>query len=187
MKTFLVLGRNRCLTCGILSPCKSPRRLCVLEECHQPAVTSGREGKRVKFQFWVNRAFNTEFFVFPTPPSRVSLSADLLTLSFIFLRFLCFFSGPQTCFSLNSFRHRVISSLTHSTSSSLSSQTSLRFLFFSLPLLCLCPAHLPCASFRVTTHFFFQVFLFLIFPFRLSVSGLLDSRVSADEMKRKWK
>lgn len=89
-------------------------------------------GKPVKFQFWVNRAFNADFFVFLPPPSRVSLSTDLLTLSFIFL---CFFTGPQTCFSLNSFRRCVISSLTHSTSSSLSSQTSLRFLFLPLLLL----------------------------------------------------
>lgn len=144
-------------------------------------------GKRVKFQFWVNRAFNAEFFVFPTPPSRVSLFTDLLILSFIFLRFLCFFSGPQTCFSLNSFRHRVISSLTHSTSSSLSSQTSLRFLFFSSSSQLVCV--LPVCHVRFSSHhsLFFQIFLFLIFPLLLSVSGLLDSCVSADEMKRKWK
>lgn len=77
------LGHNRCQTCGIFAPCKTPRRWCALEKCHQPPVTSGREENGLNFNFeWTVPLKPNSLFFWSRPPASLFLPICSLCLSF---------------------------------------------------------------------------------------------------------
>lgn len=123
--------------------------------------------------------------VSPSLYVSVFLFSRLCPLCHHFFHFLRFLSGPQTYITLNSFRQHAISSLAHSTHSSLSSQIFLRkcFLYF------FCGQPVCCLSFESLLSCNRPLWLIIPFPSLVFLqssltlfahSTLSDSRVWTD-------